>query len=302
MQKESLEIILRFKGPEVDDGSMSIADIVPVLQGFSGAYGKLAATADPSSSHRIRITGVRRGSADIVLEAWKWLADNNAAITSAGVIGTGVLAVTGGAAWIVKRINGVIALKRHTKKRPFRERIQGNNLIAVQNAENVELIVPLDVYEIFKSGTLDADLSRLTSPLLEGCIDVAEVEARPADGEIMRETITAEERPYFAVDEATTVASTNEAWLVGKLNSLTKSTNSGWLYLTDGTRVFYRYIGEDASALHTIFGTYNGSVKIRCIAHMDENLKVAQIDISEIERVQSELFPSHPRVGEPRES
>jgi len=40
---------------------------VPVLQGFAAAYGKLAAMDDPNTTHRLRITAVRPGSAGIVL-------------------------------------------------------------------------------------------------------------------------------------------------------------------------------------------------------------------------------------------
>src|SRR5687767_11136407 len=57
--KEQLEIHLRYEGPDVNDGTMSVEDIVPVLQGFSSAYGKLASTADPQSTHRLRIAAVR---------------------------------------------------------------------------------------------------------------------------------------------------------------------------------------------------------------------------------------------------
>ena len=70
MPREQIEIHLRYEGPDVDDGTMSIQDIVPVLQGFASAYGKIASSDDPSSTHRLRITGIRRGSADILLEVW----------------------------------------------------------------------------------------------------------------------------------------------------------------------------------------------------------------------------------------
>jgi hypothetical protein len=65
-----------------------------------------------------------------------------------------------------------------------------------------------------------------------------------------------------------------ETPLVAKLNSLTKTTNSGYLYLTDGTRAFYRYKGDNPQQLHLLFGTYSGLVRIRCIAHLDANLKI----------------------------
>ena len=282
MPKEQIEIHLRYEGPDVDDGAMSLQDIVPVLLGFSSAYGKLAATDDPNSTHRLKITAVRPGSADIVLEVWTMLGANAGQIAAVGALG-------GAAIWIIRKIAGVIRVKRHVKRCPFKETVAANNSIAISNVDNVILEVPLQVYELFKSGNIDKDLDRLTSPLVAGRIDAAEVEARPVDGEVLRERITAEERPYFDCGDLART-STRETWLVARLNSLTKSTNSGHLYLNDGTRVFYRYVGDDPGQLCEIFGTYNGLVRIRCTANMDENLKVLDLDVIVIERVQGDLF------------
>jgi hypothetical protein len=284
MPKEEVDIHLRYEGPDVDDGTMSIQDIVPVLQGFSSAYGKLAAVEDPAATHRLRIAAVRPGSADIVLEVWRTLTnpDNTNVLANATVI-------LGGASWIVSKIIAVIRLKKHVKRSPFAERIGATNTIVISNSENVTIEVPLEIYELFKSGVLDKDLNRVVSPLMPGKIDAAEIEARPVDGVVLRERITAEERPYFdTLDVA--VTATRETWLVAKLNSLTKTTDSGYLYLNDGTRTFYRYVGDDPQRLHHLFGTYDGPVRVRCIAHMDENLKPVTLDVSDIERAQGDLF------------
>ena len=281
--KERIEIHLRYEGPDVDDGTMSVQDIVPVLQGFAGAYGKLAAVDDPQTTHRIRITSVRQGSADIVFEAWRMLGEHVDSLTGASI-------AVGGAYWIVRKIAGVISLKKHIKKHPFKERVGQNNTIIVTNSENVTIEVPYEHFELFKSGTIDSDLNKLASSLSEGRIDAAELEARSADGIALRERITADERPYFATIDIA-VTSTAQTWLVAKLNSLTKSTNSGYLWLSDGTRVFYRYQGDNPIALHGIFGTYNGPVRILCSAQMDESFKVISVDVLEIERAQAALFP-----------
>ena len=87
MPKEQVDIHLRYEGPDVDDGTMSIQDIVPVLQGFSGAYTKLAKTDDPNSTHRVKISAVRSGSADIILEVWKTVVENSEQIVFRGQCG-----------------------------------------------------------------------------------------------------------------------------------------------------------------------------------------------------------------------
>jgi hypothetical protein len=113
---------------------------------------------------------------------------------------------------------------------------------------------------------------------------------------LLRECIEAEDRPYFATSEAVST-STRETWLTAKLNSLTKSTNSGWQYLIDGTRVFYRYKGENERELHNLFGSYDGLVRVRCVAHLDDSLKVVTVDVLDIERVQGHLFYDIPKPG-----
>ena len=175
------------------------------------------------------------------------------------------------------------------KRRPFKERIVGTDVIAISNAENATIEVPLEIYELFKSGLLDADVNKVTSPLVEGHIDAAELEARSPDGLILRERITAAERPYFEITDVV-ATSTTETWLVAMLNSLTKSTNGGHLYLSDGTRACYRYVGENPQQLHQLFGMYDGPVRVRCVAHMDENLKVVSLDVSDVERAQGDLL------------
>ena len=95
--------------------------------------------------------------------------------------------------------------------------------------------------------------------------------------------------PHFEIKDLA-VTSTTETELVAKLNSLTKSTNSGYLHLQAGKRVFYHYIGDEPSKLYSIFGIYDGPVKIRCTAKMDDQLEVVSLDILQIDRMQKELF------------
>lgn len=280
MPRERVEIHLRYEGPDVADGTMSLQDIIPALQGFSGAYSKLAATDEPDSTHRVRISAVRQGSADIVLEIWKSLGDNADQIMALGVLTSSVFL-------IFEKLANVIQLKRHVKGRPFEESISAKNSIVVTNSENVNIEVSPSIHELFKSGRLNKDLDQITSPLVEGRIDATEIEARMEDGNVLRERITVEERQYF---ENVEVTITREMKLVVRLNSLTKTTNSGFLYLKDGKRVSYRYLGEDHQQLHFIFGVHSGPVQVRCKARMNENLDVLSLDIFEIERMQSGLF------------
>jgi hypothetical protein len=271
---------------------MSIEDIVPVLQGFSSAYGKIANELGIAGQHRIRITGVRQGSASILLEVWQMLASSADALTSVSVLGGGAVTIVGG-------IIGVIRLKRHVKRRPFRERIgHANNTVEITSSENVTISMPITVFNIYKSKLIDQDISKIVQPLEQGRIDAAEIVVEDASylDEMTRERIEAAERDLF-VDESVPVTSSDPAWIVCRLNSLTKSTDSGYLHLSDGSRVFYKFVRQVPSELRHIFGTYDGPVRVFASAQLDENLKVIELNVLEIERVQGELF-GHEEVGE----
>jgi hypothetical protein len=126
---ETVPFVLRYEGPEVEEGSMSIEDIVPVLQGFASAYGKIASEQGVGVQHRIRITGVERGSANILLEVWDTLGKMADPLASASIL-------AGAASVIVSSIIGVIRLKKHLKNRPYTTKVSGHDTVSVINSSN----------------------------------------------------------------------------------------------------------------------------------------------------------------------
>ena len=284
---EQIEIHLKYEGPDVENGTMALQDVIPVLQGFSGAYTSLADTENPDVTHRIKLSGVRQGSADIVLEViYQFLTEHSQQIgAAAGLVG--IVSVT--AFPVVKKIFDVIGIKKHVGNGDYTERLSIDNGIEVTNSQNVQIIVQRESYEAFKGGKLDRDLERLTRPLKEGHIDLVEFEAEADSGEAIVERVTVEDRPNFEITDLA-VTTTTETELVAKLNSLTKSTNSGYLYLQKDKRIFYRYVSDDATKLYAIFGNYHGSIKIRCTAKMDDQLEVVSVDILQIDRMQNDMF------------
>lgn len=293
MPKEEVELHLEYKGKDVDDGTMSVEDLVPVLQGFSSAYGKIAAQVDPGARHRLRIVSVKKGSFDAVLEVWRVLGENVDPITSASILTGGAVVTVGGAVRVVQWIVGVIKAKRHVARKPYRERVAADNVIVITNAEGLTIEIPLEVFELFKKTAIDADIAKMVRPLQKGRIESAEIRAESSSGsELVKETITADEKPLFDTSEAS-VTSTKDAPLIAHLNSLTKTTNSGFLYLVDGTRVFYEYKGDSPAQLHQIFA-HDGPVRIQAVAHLDDSLKPVRVEISHIERAQLDLFGAMP--------
>jgi len=61
---------LRYHGRDVDNGTMPIDDVAEALEGFSGAYTKIAAfIGPPDAIHQLRVSATRRGSFEIAVLA-----------------------------------------------------------------------------------------------------------------------------------------------------------------------------------------------------------------------------------------
>lgn len=283
---ERIEIHLKYEGPDVENGTMALQDVIPALQGFSGAYARSLGTENAGLTHRIRFSDIRQGSADIVLEIDQWLTDNSetiAAIAGLTLIGRTI------AYPIAKRILEVIQIKAHVGADVPKERISVQNKIAISNSNNVTIDVSPEAHNLYNQKTLDNDLEKLTRPVKDGRINSAEFEVQAENQETIRQRITSHDRRHFEIKD-TEISTSEERELVATLNSLTKSTNSGWLRLSNGERLFYRYIGENQIELHSIFGNYNGPVKIRCRELLDEDSVVKSLEILAIDRMQLEMF------------
>jgi len=284
IEKEVLKLRLTYEGPDVKDGSMSVEDIVPALQGFSSAYGKIVSRKGIESKHNIRVTAVEKGSFITLIEVWEWIGSNASQLQAVG-------AAVGGATGVVALILQAIQLKKHTKNQPYSEKVShapnGVSLISVTNSENVSIEVPVEAFTVFKEGLLDQDLSKIARPVEAQKIDSAKIVAE-AGGWRGEESISLQDKPYFDL-ETVSITKTQEAWLVGRFNSLTKTTNKGSFILTDGTRVPYRLTNENPEDFYPFF-IFKGTVKVRCIANMDENLKVSSLDIFEVQKMQSDIF------------
>jgi hypothetical protein len=134
----------------------------------------------------VRIAAVRPGSADIVLEVFKGAKDVWQAL------GDNVNQIT---AWHHPRrcVLGNLSDCRRDQGEATRKEaaVYGadyrNKYGRHSNIENVYLEMTLEIYELFKAGTVDPDLDKMTSPLVSGRIDAAELEARAADGTVLRD-------------------------------------------------------------------------------------------------------------------
>jgi hypothetical protein len=282
VEKEHIQISLRYQGPDVEDGSMSVEDIVPVLQGFASAYGKIASSEGRESEHRIRIVGIHRGSAEIALDIVHFIGENKDVIVPICVVG-------GFGLGIINLILKVISLKRHVKKQPYKDKIVDKNTIKVENNVNISIEVPFKAFELFKSGMIDNDIFKMIRPLEKGQIDAIDITAKSEGVEPSTEHITYDDKPAFEIEEIETTT-TREVDIPIRLNRLTKSTNNGSAFLGNGNQVPFEYKGDDPNRLYRLFA-YNGPLRAHCVAKLDENLQVLRLEIMDLEKISGDLFP-----------
>jgi len=255
---------------------MAIDEVVDSLQGFAGSYSKVAAIRASGTEYQLKVSGVRTGSFDLLIQAWSVLQQ----VVPAGEI---VYQTVAGAGWVVHQITNIIGIKKHVKAQPYTVNVRGNdNTVVVINAEGADLTVPLESLEIFREHLIDADLNKIVAPLREGSVDSAEIRVNNESAAV----ISSGEREYFRPDAS--VSTTRQMDVVGKLVSLNKETSRGSFKLGDGRNVRYHYVGDDREGFHRDF-SHSGPVRVSGEVTFDISLVVTHIDIQAVVYLQPEL-------------
>jgi|ERR1022692_3709589 hypothetical protein len=282
--KTQVEITLKYDGRDVDDGTMPIEDVISALRGFSNAYGKIASVRDPEGQHQIRVSAINKSSFAVSIIAW---VQQNQTLLA---VGTPI------AALIVTTIIKLIELKKATKgKPPTSITVDGNNnTVIVQSGDNTRLVVPREVYELYKSKRLDNELSKITSPLREGKIEAVSIITKSETGTLLEPvTITSSEKAFFQEEEVEVTTTSKPFEIDGHLVSLNKESNRGTFRMQSGRPVSYRLKAERPTDMYADFA-YKGPVRVQCIATFDSGLELKSIEITAIERLQPELPFSSP--------
>ena len=287
---DQTRIVLRYAGKDVSDGTIAVDDLLSALNGFSGAFYKLAERESLEIKQRIKVAGISKSSANIHLEIIQWGLSHPKLVTA----GVGAAAYLGKkvADLVIEKIAGVAKAKKHIQNSPYTAdlTVTGNsNQVVIVNGLSARLPVDRDVYELLQQGTIDAELDKMASPLREDSIDAFEI--KHEDASITDLHLDASDRPYFSRSkkEATTTA---ELTMTGTMNTISKTNNSGVFISENGRRIRYRFTSEEKLAeLYRQFA-HLGPVRITCTAKLDENLDVISIDISNVEALQQNIgFP-----------
>lgn len=154
-----LHIHLRYVGPAVNDGSMRIEDAAKVLQGFAGAYEKVAAEISPLEQHELRIADINTTSCDFLIVAAMAIGQHGPQLEA-------LKSAIEGVKIVFRLITDVVLAKKHTKGKPYEISIKGdNNNVVIVNAEGSELKIEPRALEIFQEKTIDLDLNKIAEPL-----------------------------------------------------------------------------------------------------------------------------------------
>lgn len=289
-QKDDMTISLNYSGKDVENGTMEISDLANSLQGLASAYSRLSSPIDADTKFNLRISSINKGSFEYAVEVWKYVQDHPdqamATIMATDFIVNNARTTS---IYVVSAITNLLKLAKHVKKEPYSTKIDRNTAsITVVNSENVSISVPIHVHAHFEDKKLMKDLYKLVEPLREGHIESATFTATDKEGVIAQEKVSYVERDYIDIDDRA-LTRTQETWLTGKFNSLTKTTNNGKFILESGKHVLYSLSAENPENLYNDFA-YNGLVKVRCIAELDENLQPVRIKIFEVIKLEPELF------------
>jgi hypothetical protein len=286
--KVKIPMTIHLQGKGVEDGTILLEDLVPALQGFSSAYGKIASSHASELNHIVRVQSFKKGSFNIdflttIMSHGEEIA-LGATIISAMADGSSL----GDKAYrAVDYILKLIKAKKHIKNEPYTQQINYNNSsVVIINNSNVEQTFPLDVYNLLKEKSIDSDLNKLVSIIDEENIDNLSI-TYTKENELVSEEVSAKDKKYFEI-ESKVVSETTFSWITCRLNSLTKSTNRGRAYLSDGSIVSFSLVSENPKEMYKFF-IFEGWVRAYCKVKLDENLKPIELDVTKIEEVEARL-------------
>lgn len=278
---DTIRFNLRYRGQEVDDGTMPIGLVSEALDGFSGAYRKTAAYFGPDSIPQLRVSAPKQGSFDLLVIAGVALSQDPANLASMAAH------MWDFAENVFHIVTGVINLKKHTKGQPYNLHVKGDgNQITIINADKVELVIPPQVLEVFQAKLIDRDMDKLMAPLRPKRIETAEFVIEDK----VETIVTSEERQYFRPDAQETTTKPDE--LIGTLVSLNKEHKRGSFKMTDGKTVPYHFVGNDEDKFLRLDFSYKGPVRATGTVEYDAEGKPIHIKITDVERLQAQFqFP-----------
>jgi len=279
MPESSISISLKYRGRDVEEATMPIEEVILALQGFSGAYGKIASSLLPDTAHELRVAAVKEGSFDLSIIAWVTTAQGKETLHA--------LSETYSAAKFVFGVfKDYIDTKKHLKDKPFSIKVEGShNTIFAFNGDGFGKEITPQILDLLKTKLIEKDVAKIVSPLEAGRIEDTIIEA--TDGtETLKTQVDSDEKAYFGLESKE--ENKQEVTLSGRLVSNNKDTLKGTFSMANGRNVPYHYVGKNPELFQSVYA-FSGNVRVHCIAYSDESLEVKRVDITEAIQMQGNL-------------
>ena len=256
IEGQQVDFELVYEGPEVDDGTIAVRDLIGALTGISEALSRTSQEYDNLPEFSVRVSDIEANSVHILFQLVEFAKANPAATAALGAVAVPIVTAVSNSLSGLYRVVTDLAKMIEAKKR-----LKGGRIATTQTefAEGRVILMlpdgPLELtkeqYELLLSRRVDTSLSKIVAPLSPKRIQ--DLELRGQGKTLVR--VEAPERGYFDYTEIVVEQSKEGDQIEGTLNSLSKSTMRGTFYTTEGVHVPYRYTGSNLAELLEGFST-----------------------------------------------
>lgn len=276
------EVILAYRGPDVENHSISLDDLLPSIQGFYSSLKTINNYYGYSQQIELRLEKVEEGSVKLKLKALWHDATPDARLTNITNLSVPVIAT------IVGALVNVVFLKKHLQGSPVSNVEYSGDNLTVYNINNSPITVSQDTYELSQDEKLTKNLNRYVKTLSENKIKETSFELIDEENVVTEATISSEEKIAFT-EISTEISLTKNVSLRGRFITLNKQRNTGSFQPEGSNSVRYKFISDSPESMYYDFA-YNGVVEVTGLAKYDSEEKMVSIEIYSVEKLQEELF------------
>ena len=278
---ESIDVVIKYEGIEVEDGTISLIELVPALQGFAGAYSEIVKYYNLPGKHEVRVKAIQKGGFELILKA---LSDIDPEILK--FLGFEVSVPL--SFKIIGLIGKLFEYLKHIQGQQPQVKIEGdgNNVVVINNNGEKQTF-PIDLFKIAKESDVVKDISKMAIPIKKGEIDSLSISAKDRKGNEIEMGIDYKEKIYFESDADNEIEH-KHGHFIGTINTMTKSTNNGRIILTDSSNVPFHLSMSNPNKYYKFFD-HRGLVRVEGVGHYKNNEQLIGMDIYSIEEFQMNI-------------
>ncbi len=183
---ERTEVQFAFEGSDVEDATMDLADAADALSGFAAVYHSIATTETPATNQRMRITAVKPGSIQFVIE----LVAEHPETAGALVVSVSLPVTTICIKAFYKLLKATLDMRGEKPE----VSADGDNNITLTNSDGNTINLTKNEYNLFLNKGVNRSLNQMVNPLGKEGIDAAVFTVQTPSGEEFTQRVDAEDR------------------------------------------------------------------------------------------------------------